>query len=67
MARNFFMGFLLVLAHSLSVTTGAHPGKPLCLPGWLDMGLRREDELFSRVEIERFVEWAGGARRTEAL
>ena len=30
------MGFLLVLAHSLSVTTGAQPGKPLCLPGWLD-------------------------------
>ena len=30
------MGFLLVLAHSLSVTTGPHPGEPLCLPGWLD-------------------------------
>ncbi len=24
------MGFLLVLARSLSVTTGAHPGKLLC-------------------------------------
>ena len=30
------MGFLLVLAHSLSVTTGAHPAEPLCLAGWLD-------------------------------
>jgi hypothetical protein len=25
MVRNFFMDFLLVLAHSISVTTGAHP------------------------------------------
>ncbi len=30
------MGFLLVLVHSLSVTTGAHPEKAFCLPGWLD-------------------------------
>ena len=33
MVRNFFMDFLLVLAHSLSVTTGAHPGEAALFAG----------------------------------